>query len=72
MTNIALVFEPKCGGIQLYTGAKKSFGDLTPYLTYVLNHLLVNIYKHEIHRTQEGILHISKLLSREYIIHTEG
>ncbi len=44
-TNIALVYEPKCGGgelrglsksVQLYTGAEINFGDLTPYLTYVV------------------------------------
>jgi hypothetical protein len=45
LTNSALVYEPKCGGegegggelwglgewVQLYTGAKINFGDLTPY-----------------------------------------
>ncbi len=44
LPNIALVYEPKCGGrgelislsqwVQLYTGAQINVGDLTPYLTY--------------------------------------
>jgi hypothetical protein len=41
LTNSALVYEPKCGGVdlrglsqclQLYTGAQINFGDLAPYL----------------------------------------
>jgi len=38
LTNSALVYEPKCGGlsqwVKLYTRAQINFGDLTPYLTY--------------------------------------
>ncbi len=46
LTNVALVYEPKCGGrgvelrglcqwVQLYTEAQINLGDLTPYLTFV-------------------------------------
>jgi hypothetical protein len=46
LTNSALVFEPKCGGVcgvsaseySCTHGAQRNFGDLTPYLTYVSSH----------------------------------
>ncbi len=41
LTNGALVYEPKCGGLQVSAneyscahGGQINFGDLTPYLTY--------------------------------------
>ncbi len=54
LTNSALVNEPKCGGgrelrvsaneYSCAHGAQRNFGDLTPYLTYGLTSLLLNIF----------------------------